>query len=306
MVEIHRTYDMQRLAKLWGMFGDDVRQGSPALYVREHFNLRRICENCEARGTVQYFAAASLVAEGDDWVLPFSVTVNGRIIIDLEPSIPDQTNFFSDRAIAGLEEVGIVYDAAGRTEYIVPIESDRSVYYDSLRRDKYWNYRKTQERFTCRVRTDASADDVIKWDTEVEYDYEDYWKAKGEHQSGFNVEAEYFQWLAQHGQLVVARISDNLDATIALDYCVPGLYELTTVNQKRLIAREYGRFGLGNTLIMMLVDYVNDNGLLTPLNLGSVPYQHIEMWRPVPVPKPQLVFANPAAQQAILERFGTE
>ena len=306
MVEIHRTYNKQRLEKLWGMFGNDLRQGHPALYVREHFNLKRACENCETRGTIKFLAAASLVVEGDDWVVPFSVTVNGRIILDLEPSIPDQSNFFPERVLAGLEEVGLYYDAAGRTEYIVPIEPERSAYYDSLRRDKYWNYRKTQQQFTCRVRTDASADDIVKWDTEVEYDFEDYWKAKGEQQSGFNVETEYFAWLAEHGQLVVARISDEDDATIALDYCVPGQYELTTVNQKRLIGREYGRYGLGNTLIMMLVDYVNDNGLLTPLNLGSVPYQHIEMWRPVPVPKPQIVFANLAAQQAILERFSTE
>ncbi len=305
MVEIHETYNKQRLEKLWGMFGEDLRQGDPTLYVREHFNLKRICENCATRSTEQYLAAASLVAEGDDWVLPFSVTVNGRIIVDLEPSIPDQSNFFPDRVIGRLQEIGIFYDAAGRTDYIVPIENGRDAYYDSLRRDKYWNYRKTQEQFTCRVLTDASADDIIRWDTEVEYDYEEYWKSKGEQQSGFNVEIEYFQWLAHHGQLVIARISDNLDATIALDYCVPGQYELTTVNQKRLIARAYGKYGLGNTLIMMLVDYVNDNGLLTPLNLGSVPYQHIEMWRPVPVPKPQLVFANPAAQQTILERFSS-
>jgi len=305
-VQIHQTYDKQRLAKLWGMFGEDTRQGNPTLYVREHFNLKRICENCETRSTVQYLAAGSLLAEGDDWVFPFSVTVNGRIIIDLESSVPDQSNFFPDRVIAGLEDVGIFYNATGRTEYVVPIESDRDLYYDSLRRDKYWNYRKTQERFTCRVLTDVSADDVVKWDAEIEYDYEDYWKAKGEHQSGFNVETQYFQWLAKHGQLVVARISDELDATIALDYSVPGQYELTTVNQKRLIAREYGRYGLGNTLIMMLVDYINDNGLLTPLNLGSVPYRHHEMWRPVPVPKPQFVFANPGAQEAILGRLGTE
>ncbi len=306
MIGIHRTYNRKRLSKLWEMFGQDPRQGNPTLYIREHFNLKRVCDSCHTRSAVQHLAAASLIVEGDDWTFPVSVTINGRIIVDLEPSIPDQSNLFPQTVIDSVEEIGFAYEPAGRTEFVVPIETERAAYYDSLRKDKYWNYRKTQEHFTCRVITDASPDDVLRWDTEVEYDFEDYWKAKGEHHCGFNVETEYFQWLAQHGQIVIARISDDQDTTIALDYCVPGRYELTTVNQKRLIAREYASYGLGNTLIMMLVDYVDSNGLLTPLNLGSVPYQHIEMWRPVPVPKPQLVFANTAAQQSILERFGTE
>lgn len=285
------------------MFADDPRQGSPTLYVREHFDLRRVCGNCGRRVNLKRFAVSSLILEGDTWVLPISVGHDGRILIDLEASIPDQSNFLCDRVIEGLSTIGIDCVTTG-LEYIVPIAADRAEYFGNLRKNKYWDYKNVRKHFECKVATDASPDDILKWDTEVEYDFEEYWHEKsGERRCGYSVETEYFQWLAEHGRLVVARISDSADVTLALAHCVPGDFELFLVNPKRRTEHQYSKYGLGNALIFMLLDYIFENELLTPLNLGSILYQYKEVWRPVPVLKPQLAFASVGARDAILDRF---
>lgn len=304
MTEVHATYDKRRVEKLCQMFTGDPRDGNPTLFIREHFNLRRICENCETRSSSRHLAAASLIAEGTSWVVPFSITQNGRIIIDLEASIPDQSMFFSDTILRELRHIGIECKADGELEYIIPIQADRDEYFRSVRRTKYADYRSVLKRYVCRVITDASPEDVLKWDTEVEYDYESYQKAKfSEIKSGFSVESEYFQWLAQAGQLVVTRISDENDVTIVLGYFVPMDYELVFVTLKRRHGPDFRRHGLGNALFFMAIDHVYEKGLLTPVNVGTTLYQYKEIWSPVPVVKPRLVFANLAAQQAMVARF---
>jgi hypothetical protein len=132
----------------------------------------------------------------------------------------------------------------------------------------------------------------------------------GDRDCGFNVEAEYFQWLAKFGQLVVARISDAQDATVALGYCVPETYELVFVTLKRRHGIEYRKYGLGNALFFMLFDHIYQQGLLTPLNLRSrlrdVPNvrRHNAIWNPIQMFKPRLEFVNLEARQSVIDRFG--
>ena len=310
MAEIHTTYNKDRFEKLRGMFNEDPRFGNAALYVQEHFNLRRVCENCEKRSTSKYLAAASLIVEGDSWVLPFSVTRTGAIVLDLETSIPDQSNFLREPIVSGLETLGILCNASGRLEYVVPICSSSSEYYRDRRkgrlRRRRREYESLKQQFTCRVITDASPDDVLKWDTEVQYDFEWYWQLKGDAKGDRTTEIEYFRWLATHGRLVISRISDHDDETLAIAYFVPGDYDLSVVIGKRRVRASHGEYGFGNALLFMIIDHIYENGLLTPLNLGTVLHQHKEIWRPVPVVTAQLEFANLAAQLAIVERFGAD
>jgi hypothetical protein len=304
MAEIHATYNKERLEKLAAMFDGDPRYGNPGLYVKEHFSLRRVCDCCDTRSTEQHLAAASVIVEGAGWVIPISIAHDGRIMVDLEASIPDQSNFLREPVIAELGELGIVCPSDAGVEYIIPIEPDRDAYFLSLRRNKYLDYKRVQRNFVCSVFTDATPQAVLSWDTEIEYDYEMYWNEKsGRCRSGFNVENEYFQWLAQHGRLVLARISDASDTTVALGYCVPGEYELVFVTLKRSIEARYRKYGLGNAVFFMLLDYIYDNDLLTPLNLASTLHQHKEIWRPVPIVKPGLAFANAQAKEAMLDRI---
>src|SRR5947209_13834104 len=132
MIEIHTTYNRERFLKLCGMFDGDPRQGNPALYIRGHFDLRRICDDSGKRETATHLAVASVIIEGDSWVLPISVQHDGRILIDLETFIPDQSNFFSERVIQGLAEIGVLCKADGQTEYIIPIAHSRAEYYKSV------------------------------------------------------------------------------------------------------------------------------------------------------------------------------
>jgi len=76
MLEIHATYNKDRLEKLRRMFDADPRRGHPKLYVREHFNLRRLCDRCGQRANHR-IAVPSVIVEGPDWVLPFSVRNDG-------------------------------------------------------------------------------------------------------------------------------------------------------------------------------------------------------------------------------------
>ena len=306
MVEIHATYDRARIEKLRGMFGGDPRQGNATLYIREHFDLKRICENCGRRSDPKYrLAVASVIAEGDTWVLPFSIRSDGKILIDLEESIPDQSNFLSSNVTDALAEIGIACDGSGRVEYVIPIANDRDSYYRGLRRNKYSSYQKVQKAFDCHVVTDATPDDVLMWDTDVEYDFEAYWDERSRPGTcGFNVEVEYFQWLAQHGRLIVARISDEAGVTLGLCYCVPGDYDLFAVIIKRSIAQQYRKFGFGNALIFMLLDHIHERALLTPLNVGTVVQPYKDIWRPIPaIAKPQLYFDSPEAERLLRERF---
>lgn len=307
MVDVHTTYNKERFEKLCGMFSDKPRQGNPTLYVREHFDLKRVCQHCETRGTTKNLAAASLIAEGDSWVVPFSVTRDDRIIIDLESFVPDQSLFFSERVLGDIEEIGIQCKADGLIEHVIPIHADRDEYFRSLRKNKIWDYNNARKHFTCRVITDASPDDVMKWDTEVQFDFDLHHKAKtGQHRCGFNVETEYYQWLAQNGQLAVARISDHEDSTLALAYLAPGEYELLLEIPKRRTAAHLKKYGLGNALIFMALDHIYEKGLLTPLSLGTTLHKYKEVWRPVPMVRPCFVFADLTAQQKFFERFGTD
>ncbi len=307
MAEVHSTYNKRRLEKLSRMFDGDPRKGNATLYVREHFNLKRLCENCGDRTANRGLAVASVIVEGPSWVLPISVRRDGHILIDLALSIPDQSNFLSDETTLGLEELGIVCNYYGQTEYVIPIAASRDEYYKTLRKNKRWDYKNAKKHFTCTVVTTASAADVLKWDTEVEYDYEEHLSATTYDRScGFNVETEYFQWLAEHGRLVLARISDADDATLAIGYCVPEDYELAFVTLKRRSAVRYRKYGLGTALFFMLLDHIYDEGLLTPLNIRPVLYRHQIIWHPIQVAKPRLEFADPGALQTILDRFGTK
>ncbi len=302
--EIHATYNKRRLEKLSELFDGDPRKGNATLYVREHFNLKRLCENCGNRTENRGLAVASVVVEGSDWVLPISARHDGRIFIDLASSIPDQSNLLTDQAIRGLEDVGISYNPYGQIEYAIPIASTRDEYYLTLRKNKRWDYKNARRHFTCEVITSASAADVLKWDTEVEYDYEEHWSITTHDRScGFNVESEYFQWLAEHDRLVLARISDADDVTLAVGYAVPEDYELVFVTLKRRSAVKYRKYGLGTALFFMLLDHIYDRGLLTPLNIRPVLYRHQSIWHPIQVAKPSLEFAGQGAMQTLLDRF---
>lgn len=306
MVEIHESYDGGRFEKLRAAFRGDPRQGNHALYIREHFDLRRICGACDSRTTAKYADFASVVIEGSSWVLPISIQADGTIIVDLEASIPDQSNLLSDQAVLELQDVGIICRPQGRIEYIVPLAPDRESYYRQIPKKKYWEYKNTRRYFACEVITDASADDVLKWDTEVEYDWEAYLTVKRDEpgRCGFNVETEYFQWLAENGRLVLARISDEKGDTMALCYCVPGDYLLHVVNYKRRTAERYSPYSFGKTLIYMLIDHIYENGLLTPLNIGKDMYHYKEIWQPIPGgSKPQLAFEDRAALESIARRL---
>jgi hypothetical protein len=305
MVEAHDRYDQRRLEKLRSMFDGDPRRGNPTLYVREHFNLRRICDHCGKRSSSDRLAVASVILEGSSWVLPVSIRHDGFILIDLDSSIPNQGNFFKPNIAAELAEFGIAVNEHGHIEYVVPIAPDRDAFFRSLRKNKVWDYKNARKHFACSVVTDISPDDVLTWDTEVEYDFEAHWNdTTGERSCGFNVETEYFQYLAEHGRLVVARISDPQEGTLALAYCVPEEYELSLVNYKRRTDAKYSKFGLGNALIFMLLDFVYERELLTPLSLGTILYQYKEIWSPVPTVKPRFEFSDRSVQQAIVDRFG--
>jgi hypothetical protein len=303
MLQLHSTYDKERLEKLSRMFDGDPRHGNMSLYLREHFNLKRVCDSC-GRRTAHRIAVPSVIAEGSDWILPFSIRNDGQILIDLEKSIPDQSNFLSERITGNLAELGIISNPRGRKDDVVPIAANRKEYYATLRKNKRWDYKNVRKHFTCSVVTDAAPSQVLIWDSEVEYDYDMHWSATpGDRSCGYNVEAEYFQLLAKHGRLVLARISDERDTTVALGYCVPEEYELVFVTLKRRHGVQYRKYGLGNALFFMLFDYIYDNDLATPLSIRAALDRHNAVWNPVPVFKQRLEFADPAARQSILDRF---
>ena len=121
---------------------------------------------------------------------------------------------------------------------------------------------------------------------------------------GFNVEIEYFSWLAEHGKLLVGRISEKTGPTVALGYCVPEDDELVFVTLKRRSQVRYRKFGIGTALFFMFLDHIYDSGLATPLNIRSVLKGHSTFLRPVPIHRPQLEFSNREALAAFLARFG--
>jgi hypothetical protein len=213
--------------------------------------------------------------------------------------------FFSERITNGLHELGIVLNPHGRTEEIVPIAESREAYYGTLRQNKRWDYKNVRKHFRCAVIADAAPDDVLKWGTEVEYDYDMHWDpTPGDRSCGFNVEAEYFQLLAEFGQLRIARISDERDATVALGYAVPETYELAFITLKRRHGQQYRKYGLGNALFFLFFDYIYDKELPTPLSIRAALDRHNAVWHPVPVFKPRLEFSDPQARQALIDRFG--
>ncbi len=306
MLGIHPTYNKERLEKLSGMFNDDPRQGNMALYVREHFDLKRICERCGTRTTANRLAVASVIIEGPAWVLPISLQHDGRIEVDLESSIPNQSNFLSDQTIEALSELGITFTDSG-IEHIIPIMADRDAHYRAVPSAEHETYKDAQEHFTCRVITDASPDDVFKWDTEVEYDYEKYWEANGdERTSGYNVQTEYFQWLAEQGQLVIARISDQDDGTLGLAYCVPEQYQLHLIRYKWRLTNRQQESVVANALFFTLIDHIYDKKLATPLNLGSALDRYMDIWHPSPVGKQRLEISNRVSRHAIIDCFGSK
>jgi hypothetical protein len=292
MLSIHPTYNKSRLEKLGGMFdGGEPRRGNISLYVREHFDLKRVCEHCGKRTTTNRLAAASVIVEGPAWVLPISLHLDGSLEIDLESSIPDQSNFLSRPALNALVELGITFTRE-KIEYFVPIAASNEG-------------KKDRHGLSSRIVTDASPDDVLTWDTEVEYDYESHCERTGERlANGYNVQTQYFQWLAKHGRLVLARISDEQERTLGVAYCVPDDYFLCLVNYKYRSSAQQGD-ALPALLFRTLTDYVRDAGLATPLKLGSKLDASMERLRPVPLMKQRLEIANRIAQQAILDCFGT-
>jgi hypothetical protein len=305
MLSIHATYDRSRLEKLDGMFGDDARQGNMTLYVREHFDLKRICERCGKRTTANRLAVASIIIEGPAWVLPISLQHDGQIAVDLEWAIPDQSNLLAPAIVESLLELGMTLTRDDR-DYIITPERDHDGLFRNASRDAYAKYSSAREQLGIRVITDASPDDVLSWDTEVEYDYERYCTDHDEERSsGYNVQTEYFQWLAEHGQLVLARISDESDRTLGIAYCVPGDYYLSLMRYKWKLEPEQ-RYGVRNALLFALADHLDEKKIRTPLNLGATPDSVMELWTPAPVAKERLEISNRVAQQAILDAFGSK
>ncbi len=306
MLEVHSTYDKGRLEKLSGMFGNDPRQGNATLYVREHFNRKRICESCGTRTTAKRLAIASAIVEGPSWVLPISVSRDGQILIDLEESIPDQSNFLFDEIIEALGQLNIIYNNHGSIQYAIPILSDRNAYFGTLTTDVSGAYERVREELNSRVVTDAGADDVLAWDTEVEYDWERSIAAGGDHACGYNVEIQYFQWLAEHGRLIVSRVSDKHSVTLGVGYGVATDYELTFVNAKHKTRKQYETYSLDTSLVLMMLDYIYDNELTVPLGLGSAlqPGDDVR-WHPIPVAKPRLEFASRLARQTFVDCFSS-
>ncbi len=314
-VELHVTYNRARLAKLESMFVEDPRYGNASLYVKEHFNLRRICQNCGNRSVEKRLAIPSLIIEGDSWVIPVAVLDDGKIVMPLQDAIPDQSNFFRPDVLEGLRSIGILYRGDGPYEYVIPIESTADDYYRSLRTKttgrrsrtnrRYRYYRSVKRDFNCRVLSDAAPEDVVAWDTELEYDYESYWRARSDdRRCGYNVESEYFQFLAENGQLLLARISDADDSTVALGYCVPHVYALYFRLLKRRIGPAYAKYALGSALNFMFLDYIYERELLTPLNLGSFAHSYKEALLPIVVTKPELMFEDESAHQAVFDSVG--
>ncbi len=304
MVEIHAAYNKERFEKLGRMFGDDPRQGNATLYVREHFNRKRVCESCGKRTTTQQFAVASVIAEGPSWVLPISVRHDGQILVDLEESIPDQSNFFSEEIIDALGQLGMTYNSHGSIEYVVPVTSDRDAHFASISPDVCSLYERAREFFSCRVVTNASADDVLKWDTEIEYDY--LTAAGADRACGYNVQTQYFQWLADHGKLVVARVSDQHDVTIAIGYAVPSDYEFSFVAAKHRMTAPFSAYSFYNVLLLMVLDHIYEQGSMSPLSLGtSIGPEDEAIFHPIPVVKPRLEFSNRVARQTLIDCFGS-
>ena len=264
MADVLADYDRKSFDKLETMFDGDPRKGNAELYVRQHFDLQRRCPNCGSRTAHRGVAIPSVIVSGDSWVVPLSVYTDGRIELDLAKSIPDQSNFLRADAIAGLRDLGIALNLSGRTEYVIPILESRDAYYKTLRQNKRWDYKNTRRHFTCEVVADATPFDVLRWDAEVEYDYEEHPMATpGDRSCGFNVEIEYFSWLAENGKLLVGRVSEKNGPTVAMGYCVPTDYELAFVTLKRRSQIRYRKYGLGTALFFMFLDYIYDNGLTT-------------------------------------------
>ncbi len=306
MLRIHPTYNKERLEKLSGMFHGDPLQGNVALYVREHFDLKRICERCGRRTTANRLAVASVIVEGPAWVLPLSLRHDGGVEVDLESSIPAQSNFLSEHIIEAIDELGIT-PTGKAIEHVIPIMADRDAHFRTIPDADYRTYQEVQRRFTCRVIANASPDQVLNWDTEVEYDYEAYWEANGDEcVSGYNVQSEYFEWLAEHGQLVIARISDQNDVTLGLAYCVPERYQLYLMRYKWRLAAPQRESEVVSALFFMLIEHIYENRLTTPLNVGPVLDAYMDIWRPIPVGRQRLEISNRVSRHALLDCFGSK
>jgi hypothetical protein len=312
MLGIHTAYDKERLEKLSRMFDGDPRHGNMALYVREHFDLKRICERCGKRTTASRLAVASVIIEGSSWVLPISLAHDGRVLIDLQESISDQSNFLTEQITGELLELGITLTENG-VEYVIPVMPGSDAHHQDA-----------QEHFSCRVLTDASPEDVLKWNAEIEALQRNQkpnlrpvtpemvgedWKAyitavTGELTYAYNVQTQYFQWLAEHGQLVLARMSDEHDRTVGIAYCVPEQYQLCLIKTKWSPAVPYQKSAVANGLVFTLIDHIHEKGLATPLNLGPRLENYMDSCHTVPVVKHQLEITNRVARLAILDCFG--
>ncbi len=288
------------------MFGMDPRQGNATLYVREHFNRKRVCESCGTRTSTKRLAVPSAIVEGPSWVLPMSVTRGGDIVVDLSDSIPDQSNFLSDDIVEALVALNVTYNSHGSTGYAIPMSASRDMHLKAIDVQTYDGYERIQSEFRCNVTENASPADVLQWDTEVEYDWQEYVAASGERRCGYNVETQYFQWLAENSQLKVFRISDSRDVTLAIAYAVLSDFELSFISVKHRTSGDYRAYPFDNALILMMLDYLYDQELLVPLSLGSVlgPGEY-ERWHPIPVAKPALEFSNRLARQTFIDCFGS-
>ena len=307
MLEVHSTYNKERFEKLNGMFGGDPRQGNATLYVREHFNRKRVCESCGMRTSAQRLAVPSAIVEGHSWVLPISVTRGGDIVLDLADSIPDQSNFLNHDVIDELVALNVNYNSQGSTGYAIPLSANRDSHIKTIEGRIYEGYERIQSDFTCYVTEHAAPADVLTWDTEVEYEWQGYVAAAtGERRCGYNVESQYFQWLAEKGLLKVFRIRNSHDVTLAIAYAVLSDFELSFISAKHRVSGDYRAYSFDNALVLMMLDYLYDQELRVPLSLGSVlgPGEY-ERWHPIPVVKPALEFSNRLARQTFIDCFGS-
>jgi len=305
-MQLHPTYNAERFEKLCRMFAGDPRQGNEALYIREHFDLKRICESC-GRRTTEYLAVPSIIAEGSDWVFPFSVTRDGRIRPDLEESIPDHSNFLAPPVVQELGELSILYNPHGSVRYVIPVEAGRESLNPTAGAKITSGYKEFAEQFPLRIWQDVSDRDLLKWDTEVQYAWHaHYFSSYGLRTNGYSVQFEYVQWLASHKQLIVVRASDHGDATVALAYLVLGDYGLTLLAAK-CVEKSHLLQGFKNFLLLELIEDLQERGVTTQINIGErlVDESDEEVWHLEQVAEPRLQFSNAIARQTLIDAFGS-
>ena len=301
MLQVHATYNSTRVEKLRGMFGSDARQGNEALYVRRHFDLKRICESCGHRTSSPGIDVASVIVEGPDWVVPFSVLHGGRIQIDLEESIPDQSNFLPEAIVGQLRELSIVANPQGDIQYVIPI-ADRSQGDDARA-----SYRAFASEFDCRVVTAATPRDVLKWDAEVQPAWESFVAAAyGQRPSGYTVQTEYVQWLARHEQLIVVRAVDSDDATVALGYVVPGDYQFTLIAAKCRYEAHFQE-NFKTYLLLRLLEELHERGATSAVSIAEPLFveEDERIWRLQPLAATRLEFSNRVALAALVDAFAS-